>query len=194
MKLDELDYDALSEDLLDILQSESTSHKTEYEVLKILREQHPFFPSPENHLQLFQQHFVIFHCLYRLQQLLWESRQGHLLISALEIKIEPYTQGEAGSLRLPDPLRTYYLDLSQLDTIQQKDVEELIGSFWERLAMRDQRKEALAILDLADPVSDKTIKYRYRELVMTHHPDRGGDKLRLQLINAALADLLPKPV
>lgn len=194
MKLGELDYDALSRDLLEILQSGTTSHKTEYEILKILREQHPFFLSPKNHLQLFQQHFVVFHCLYRLQQSLWDSRQGHLLISALEIKIDPYTQSKAGGLRLSDPLRTYYLDLSQLDSMQQKDVEELIGSFWGRLATRDQRKEALAILDLADPVSDKKIKHRYRELVMTHHPDRGGDKLRLQLINAALSDLLPKPV
>jgi curved DNA-binding protein CbpA len=38
-------------------------------------------------------------------------------------------------------------------------------------------------------VDDATIKRRYRRLAMRHHPDRGGDGVRLREINAALATL-----
>ncbi len=69
---------------------------------------------------------------------------------------------------------------------------DLVGAFWARLGRRERRAEALAQLGLADPVDDDTVKRAYRRLAMEHHPDRGGDKERLQAINAA-ARLLLKP-
>lgn len=91
-----------------------------------------------------------------------------------------------------DLLRTYYLDLEQLKNTCQQDVEALIHNFWNHMARCDNRAEARKIIGLQDPVDDQTIRKRYRQLVMTHHPGRGGDKLTIQLINAAMADLNPK--
>lgn len=39
-------------------------------------------------------------------------------------------------------------------------------------------------------MDDLTIKRHYRRLAMRHHPDRGGDKAQLQIINAAMEALL----
>ncbi len=113
-------------------------------------------------------------------------------ISTLLICLHPYHPGEAGQLAETDPLRSYYLDLKHLQETGAADVESMLAAFWTRLSRDNRREEALAILGLTDPVADAAIRRRYRELVMTHHPDRGGDKDRLQLINAALADLLPR--
>ena len=68
----------------------------------------------------------------------------------------------------------------------------MLASFWTRLGREEGREEALEQLGLKDPVNDSVIKKRYRELVMEHHPDRGGEKEQLQLINAAVSVLLEK--
>jgi len=86
-----------------------------------------------------------------------------------------------------DPLRDYYLDLANLDATGEAEVERLLADFWQRFAGADERAAALAVLGLADPVDAATIKQRYRELVMRHHPDRGGDTRRLQELNEAMA-------
>ena len=58
-----------------------------------------------------------------------------------------------------------------------------------RHAARTPEEEALAVLDLTQPVDFPRIKARYRELVKTHHPDaNGGDRQaeeRLKEINQA---------
>ena len=56
----------------------------------------------------------------------------------------------------------------------------------------DQEK-ALAVLDLAPPITQDAIRTRYKDLVKRHHPDaNGGDtsaEERLKLINQAYATL-----
>lgn len=145
--------------------------------------------SPWEPHALFCAHFLLFHALYRLREQSWQTRQAHLEISPLSIRWRPYAAGEGG-LALPDSLRDYYLDLSNLEQTSARDVDELLAAFWVRFQRRDQRAEALTELGLSDPVDDATIKRTYRQLAMRHHPDRGGDTARLQLINAALRVLL----
>jgi len=94
-------------------------------------------------------------------------------------------------LALPDPLCSYYLDLNQLHATGAEEVATLLNAFWVNMGRADRRGHALQILGLSDPVDVTTIRRRYRELVMTHHPDRGGETARLQLLNAAVANLLP---
>jgi hypothetical protein len=137
-------------------------------------------------LQLFRCHFMLFHVLYRLQADYARAEQAHLEIGPLKICLHPWR--EAGQdLAGADPLRSYYQDLSQLEATDEADVTELLADFWTRLARGDARQAALQTLGLEDPVDAATIRMRYRELVMTHHPDRGGDTARLQAINEAMA-------
>jgi hypothetical protein len=186
------DYPIIEPHLLRILRGASAP-MGEYDLLQELAVSLPFFVlSGLDTLALFQRHFLLYHCLYRLQQALWESASGHLQISALAIRLHPYQSQPSTQMAEPDPLRTYYLDLSQLDKTLQSEVNELLASFWQRLARRDTRAEALTILGLSDPIDDKIIQQRYRQLVMSHHPDRGGDTATLQLLNAAMADLIPR--
>lgn len=186
------DYLQIRPRLLEILQ-QAKRDLSEHALLQELALELPFFTiAGLDTLALFRRHFLLYHCLYRLQLELWESRSGHLSISALSIRLQPYQASQTGQMAEPDPLRTYYLDILQVENMSLAELDEMLGHFWEHLAQRDHRAEALSILGLADPVDDEAIKQRYRQLVMSHHPDRGGDTATLQLLNAAMVDLIPR--
>lgn len=137
-------------------------------------------------LALFQTHFLLFHLLYSLRERWWTEGSAHLEIDPLRIVLRPYRAGLSG-LDPHDPLRDYYLDPARLRDTGAEDVAALLQDFRARLAAQDGRGEALATLGLSDPVDAATIKRAYRRLAMAAHPDRGGDKGRLQRINAAMA-------
>lgn len=138
-----------------------------------------------DNLTLFQSHFLLFHHLYQLQTQLWSKQQGNLEISPLKIRLSNYHKGES-NLQQHDPLRDYYLESDNLDNTTTEDVDKMLNNFWRRYLSPAERESALKVLGLQDPVDDKTIKLSYRKLAMEHHPDRGGDKERLQSINEAI--------
>ena len=165
---------------------------SEYDFLSALGQKLSYFSGrPTDSLILFQRHFLLFHCLYRLQQDHYASQTGVLEITALHIQLWPYRSGSE-TISRHDPIRDYYLDISNLESTDSIQVNDLLGKFWLALARDDSRTDALMLLDLADPVDDGAIRHRYRQLVMQHHPDRGGDHETIQLLNSALAKLLPK--
>jgi len=147
-------------------------------------------------LELFRVHFLVFNALYTLQQKLF-SEGWHLEISPLALYLRPVTEGKEARVLAQgeDPvLRDFYLDWDQYRAATQESVEELLADFWRKMQSPaylapESRREALAQLDLQDPVSPETIKRRYRRLAMRHHPDRGGSEAELQKINAAMAVL-----
>jgi hypothetical protein len=194
--MDKADTDrALGEEFLDTVSALLKQHPaglSEHQLLRLLYDAGylPFLgASPWQPQALFCAHFLLFHALYRLRERAWQVQQAHLEIRPLNIRWQPYRAGQGGLAR-PDSLREYYLDLSNLEQTSERDVDELLAAFWVRFRRRDQRAGALAELGLSDPVDDATIKRTYRQLAMRHHPDRGGDTVRLQLINAALRVLL----
>ncbi|WP_018882453.1 MULTISPECIES: DNA-J related domain-containing protein [unclassified Thioalkalivibrio] len=139
-------------------------------------------------LSLFQTHFLLFHCLYRLRDGLLPQGEW-VRIHCLDIGIEPTEGGSRpGAAGLPaphDPLRAYYLDLTQLERMDAAAVEALLGEFWARMGRDERRDQALAVLELADPVDADTVRHQYRRMAQRHHPDRGGDTATLQRINEA---------
>lgn len=137
-------------------------------------------------LSLFQTHFLLFHTLYRLRDELCEQGKARLDINALCIRLAPLRQDDASAIDHHDPLRDYYLDLDNLQKTRDQDVDDLLSHFWERFIGNDERRQALKVLELQDPVDWPTIKTQHRRLAMQHHPDRGGDEARLQAINAAM--------
>lgn len=168
---------------------------SEYELLSRLDE------DPENSfekgnlrdsLNLFQTHFLLFHALYRLQEMLVKRQEGYLEITALCIRLRPLQSENGNGLAGVDPLRDYYLDLANLEQTRESDVEDMLGLFWQRYLLQDQRDEYLAVLGLEAGATHGEIREQYRRLAMQHHPDRGGEGETLQAINAAYAALMGK--
>lgn len=164
---------------------------SEYDLLQLLKEQGYFAfvtTSPASPLALFRMHFLLFHALYQLQLRGFERCQEIVHITPLNICLRSYHAGET-AITEQDPLREYYLDLDNLADTGETEVNELLEAFWQEFACHSGRAGALAELGLSDPVDEHTIKQAYRRLAMEHHPDRGGDRLKLQAINSAYATL-----
>ncbi|MDP2748931.1 DNA-J related domain-containing protein [Pseudomonas sp.] len=163
----------------------------EYQLIQLLKARQcvhiPNLPLTDK-LVLFRTHFLLFNALYRLRERLWATQSGYLQISALNIQLLPYQPGSA-ELSEHDPLRDYYLDLSQLDDTDEQDVAKLLLSFWTRMHGSEEKQAALELFELEgneQTLNLATIKHRYRQLVSLHHPDRGGNTARLQSINKAM--------
>ncbi len=140
---------------------------------------------------LFCAHFRLFNALYCLRDKLWAA-QSHLLeISPLLVILREYDPLPADGypLREVDALRDYYLDSRYLEQTTAEVLEQMLDKFWSRLNGSEKRCQALAVLGLEEPIDAVAIKQHYRRLAMEHHPDRGGDTVRLQMINAAMAVL-----
>lgn len=163
----------------------------EYALIQQLKDRHcthiPNLPLTDK-LALFRTHFLLFNALYRLRERLWGEQAGFVQINPLCIQLLPYQAGRA-ELSEHDPLRDYYLDLSQLSDIDERDVEKLLASFWTRMQGGEEKQAALQLFELEgneQALNLATIKHRYRQLVSQHHPDRGGSTARLQSINKAM--------
>jgi hypothetical protein len=139
-----------------------------------------------DNLSLFRAHFLLFHSLYRLNDQLLQTGQGQLDIHVLCIRLLPWRQGQEGLVGA-DPLRAYYLDISQLEETTAEDVGALLGRFWSGLLSDEQRSQALRTLGLEEGADSDQIEQSYRRLAMRHHPDRGGDSQAFQRVQKAVA-------
>lgn len=183
-------------ELLDVVHKILREHPEgvrEYDFLLILRDLGlPIFSkmTSGDSQQMFRAHFILFHLLYCLRDLLHHEKKGSLEINCLKIILRPWQQQEECLPDRPDRLREYYQDLTQLEEIKQQDVEDLIERFWELYFRLDRRSECLALLGLTEPASPEEIKRRYRELVLIHHPDQGGRPEDFRSITEATEILL----
>lgn len=182
----------LSELILQLLKQHPAG-LSEHQLINQLRklEVEPFLTANlQDPLSLFRTHFVLFHLLYQLDGQL-AAHKLQLQIHTLCICLQPRTSSAAAVIR-PDPLRNYYLDLTQLADTDREQVEQLLNGSLRRINQQDELEQALACLgfDTDDkyPCSHQ-IRRNYRQLVSRHHPDRGGDTTQIQQINQALTTL-----
>ena len=140
-------------------------------------------------LLLFQKHFLLFHVLYAINQQRVADKQGALQISALSIRQLDYVEADM-QIGEVDPLSAYYLVLENLTSATEDNVNDLLDAFWVKYLKNEKRGCALRVFGLNDPVTDTKIVQCYRKLVSVHHPDRGGDKDKIQGINEAYAVLI----
>lgn len=137
-------------------------------------------------LLLFQTHFLLFHCLYRLREQWLKNGTGLLNISALQIikvALPPYflaqhSNSDGISLERADPLSRYYLDSSHLTSTTSDDVDALLTGFWKKLSRplsSEPIELALAVMEISPPITIKDLKVQYRRLAQLYHPDKGGD-------------------
>ena len=185
--------DALSSAIRTLITSQANA-LTEYELINTLQEK-DLLPVDKNLLSdttsLFRTHFLIFHCLYLIDQQLCEEGLGRIHIDVLEIRYLPSKDAHI-HLASVDSLRAYYLDLTQLQKTDAAAIEEMLNGFWTAYLRNEGREAALQTLGLSDPIDDSEITAHYRRLAARHHPDRGGDEQRLQEINQAYSRLLKR--
>lgn len=160
---------------------------TEYQLLSLIRVQDAaLLPDGRiSSLALFQSHFLLFHTLYRLRDQFRSQRRFDMAIHTLNIRLLPYQAGDSG-LEVCDDLSAYYGDLNHLFQTNETDVDAMLDWFWTQFVRDDHRDQALAVLELNDPVSDAEIRHQYRRLVMRYHPDRGGNVAKIQELNKAM--------
>jgi len=163
----------------------------EYELLNALYAGLPKDQRPNlsDSLVLFQQHFCLFHALYKLRDDLHKLQAGTLAIDVLKIQWLATQPQLPNSIAVSDPLREYYLNLENLSATDRAGVEGLLSSFWERLLANSEKHIALAVLDLAEPVTWAEVKMRYRQRLNECHPDKGGDHETTLKLNEAMAIL-----
>ncbi|MBN2382110.1 DnaJ domain-containing protein [bacterium] len=183
------------ESLLEVVKQklvESPGGISEYRLLKELMDLGDYFNTGiwTDNLRMFQAHFFLFHLLYLLRNRLRMNRRGDVHIHCLKIELVPWKRVDDRYPDRADPVQSYYLDLGNLTGTSASDVEHLLTTFWDLYSRFENRDDALAVLDLVEPVTLAEIRSRYRCLVRQHHPDRGGDPARFREVKAAARILL----
>ena len=168
---------------------------TEYLVIQSLEKHRGFSQiTDDDQLAIFQKHFMVMNALYQLQKQLMEEEQLFLDISPLKIQlISSKDQSNDKALAESDETRLneYYLDWSNFENTDKKEVENLLNSFWKLYISADDRLAALAILELKEDACSHTIGQHYRKLAAIHHPDKGGDQATFIRIRQAYETLSP---
>ena len=195
-------------DYLSVLTSTLEAHQhwlqegiSEYDLIQRLASA-PHYLFDKNAMQnshtLFQTHFVLFHCLYQLADKWCQQHIGCLDIVATHIKLSDWQASEA-SLQKPDPMRAYYLDLSQLQSTTEHDIHNMLDRFWQMmagstgLASQLECEKACKILEVPDikTLDFSTLKKLYRKQQHKHHPDKGGTSASSQQLSWAYQILVP---
>ncbi|MCA1767011.1 MAG: DnaJ domain-containing protein [Idiomarina sp.] len=173
---------------------EAKPHWTELQLIESLQSPpYEFFDKEalRDPLTLFQTHFLLFHCLYKLRERWRMQERSELFIHTLNIECQPWRRGQS-AVAENDPLADYYLDLNQLTTTSEADVESMLDDFWRRMGHSSCKAksdmpaaEAWQLLEAEPPVTKAFIKRQYRKLVHKYHPDKGGSVAKMQRVQKA---------
>lgn len=159
---------------------------TEFELITVLsKAPYRFFEagSLSQDLSLFQTHFILFHVLYRLNQLGHETQAFYIDIHVLKIQLRPISSTTAEQLApylQSDGLRDYYLDWRNFDKTNSADVAKLLSQFWQQFNKTPQNSQqqlenAQAYFDFDTTPTLQELKLKYRLRSLQHHPDKGGN-------------------
>lgn len=173
-------------ELLDILTVVILQHPqglSEHTLLSYLQKPPYYFFAPDalrDSLTLFQTHFLLFHCLYRLQARWLKSGRGKLTISALHIALQPITAKALSkdALATTDTLARYYLNLEHFTSTTREDVNILLSRAWKKRSNPVSSaclQRSLDLMELTPPFTLADLKAQYRRLAQRYHPDKGGD-------------------
>ena len=174
--------------VIDQILSANPQGISEYDLMtEIDQHEASLYPKPDmsEPLLLFQHHFYLRHCLYVLQQQYSEQEHWRLDIQLTRLQKLPYSRDPDGVLQTFDPLREYYLDLSNMNRESELSVRQLLNNFWRAMSAYQHQSEALSVLGLNGHESAAEQKKRYQQLVQQHHPDKGGDEATFRTVREA---------
>jgi hypothetical protein len=128
---------------------------------------------------LFKRNFVLMNSLYTLQSELIEDNI-YLHIDSMDI----FLADKGLAPELDTQLRHYYLDWQNYQT-DNEEIAALLDSFWQRYAQSiHQPQSTLSKSDLNElcmqwrltqPLEEKAIRRRWRQLAIQYHPDKGSN-------------------
>lgn len=195
------EFQSLLINVLQTFRSQFTIGMSEFELIRVLQSP-PFLLFDSKALQdplvLFQTHFVLFHSLYHLRQQWRTQNVGELDIGLTQIVLKPKLKSTA-NIQTKDPLADYYLDWANFSETDADDVENLLNSFWEKMAGMDlgaplgetEIEAACHTMEIPslDNIDVSTLKQAYRRLQHQNHPDKGGNIEKSQAILQAYTQL-----
>jgi len=179
--------------IIDVLLTDFNKGLSEYDLMVLLDERYPdLYPKPDlsDQVTLFQHHFFLRFTLYTLQQQYAKEGQWQLEITPVKITKQSYIESTDSLPAVPDPLRDYYLDLSNLNKETEQSIQSMLDDFWVALAKHQHQPSALAILELAGNESTTEKKQQYKRLLQLHHPDKGGNTEKFRAIQQAWKQLI----
>lgn len=132
-------------------------------------------------LQRFQQHFVLYHLLYRLQTEWLTRGEGFLSIGLA--KVCWYQAASAGSSELAAhsdnaSRRDYYMDWQNFYVMSEQLLDDYLQRFWQFYHRNAVEKSTLsmaqaeALLQLSAGYNLTQLKKAYRSQALQAHPDR----------------------
>jgi hypothetical protein len=193
------DFASLLKDALTTFRPKFVEGISEFELINSLKHP-PYSLFNENalsdSLMLFQTHFVLFHCLYQLRNEWREQGLGELDVGPTQIildsSVTKTTKLAKEQLATPDPLADYYLNWENLAKTEERDVESMLDSFWQKMAGADatvsfsehELEEARNVLEInsTEELSLTLLKQQYRKLQHRYHPDKGGNIEQAQAV------------
>ena len=171
-------------------------------------------------LELFRRHFELYHALYSLEEsVLARGLKLHIGLAWVELHELPpdgacryFDSGfcrapsggdgycdlhrdlmrrreEAGALGRAS-LKSYYLDRSNLDTMDGTRLEMMMQGVYRYASNYDEVEDARRTLGLDRDFSIGRLRRRFRYLSKRDHPDSGGDSERFNRIQKAYRRLL----
>jgi hypothetical protein len=173
---------------IDIILTNHPEGIREYDLMQKLDSDFPhLYPKPDlsDRLLLFQHHFYLKHSLYLLQNQLSTEGRWYLEIDTLLISKRVSIHTNTKTMTAHDPLKDYYLNLTNLNKETSESVETMINGFWKAMAQLQHQPEAYQVLGLTGDETPEEQKHAYKKLVQIHHPDKGGDGATFRNIQQA---------
>lgn len=149
-------------------------------------------------LARFQQHFVLYHLLYRLQQQMLELEQGYLSIELAKVRLLPLANApqQLTEQQQYAGRREYYLSWQNFYLMTEQLLDLHLSDFWQQLITPQATHaelataDALALLQLPAHFTLQQLKKAYRSKALQLHPDRGGEQQQFILLRQAYQQLL----
>ena len=142
----------------------------------------------------FQQHFVLYHLLYRVQQQLLDSQQGYLSVELAKVRLLSVSHTPVSDAQ--DSRRQYYLNWHNFYQMTEQLLDQHLNAFWQNFAVSQSAQvalseaEAKALLQLPAHFNFDQLKKAYRTKALQLHPDRGGEAQQFILLRQAYQRLL----
>ncbi len=145
-------------------------------------------------LARFQQHFVLYHLLYRVQAQLLALGQGYLCIELARVRLVACS--DAAEHVDDASRRQYYQHWPNFYLMSEQLLEQQLDAFWQYFTRGRGRlaeisaADAITLLQLEPGFTLGQLKKAYRTLALQHHPDRGGNAGQFIALRQAYQQLL----